>query len=151
MRFVSVTHLRLVEGWPACSEWWRKCGSAGPPCSPRRWTGRPSQGRCCAGEPTSAIKILRWNSSTADLVVVGTPPCGAEPRIELGPALLQADALPKEPRRTTSDEEMERGFREWRRINVLYECDWMSVCMYVIKIWKNKQKEWHPATKPFKF
>ncbi len=31
---------------------------------------------------------------------VGKPPCGAEPRIELGPALQQADALPTEPRRT---------------------------------------------------
>jgi hypothetical protein len=29
-----------------------------------------------------------------------TPPCGAEPGIELGPALQQADALPTEPRRT---------------------------------------------------
>jgi hypothetical protein len=28
-----------------------------------------------------------------------TPPCGGEPRIELGPALHQADALPNEPRR----------------------------------------------------
>jgi hypothetical protein len=28
------------------------------------------------------------------------PPCGAEPRIELGPALQQADVLPTEPRRT---------------------------------------------------
>ncbi len=28
------------------------------------------------------------------------PPCGAELRIELGPALQQADALPTEPRRT---------------------------------------------------
>jgi hypothetical protein len=28
------------------------------------------------------------------------PPCGAEPGIELGPALQQADALPIEPRRT---------------------------------------------------
>jgi hypothetical protein len=28
------------------------------------------------------------------------PPCDAEPRIELGPALQQADALPTEPRRT---------------------------------------------------
>jgi hypothetical protein len=25
---------------------------------------------------------------------VGKPPCGAEPKIELGPALQQADALP---------------------------------------------------------
>ncbi len=29
-----------------------------------------------------------------------TPPCGGKPRIELGPALQQADALPTEPRRT---------------------------------------------------
>ncbi len=29
-----------------------------------------------------------------------TPPCGAEPRIELGPALQQAGTLPSEPRRT---------------------------------------------------
>ncbi len=29
-----------------------------------------------------------------------TPPCGAEPRIKLGPALQQADALPTEPHRT---------------------------------------------------
>ncbi len=28
------------------------------------------------------------------------PPCGAEPRIELGPAFQQADALPTDPRRT---------------------------------------------------
>jgi hypothetical protein len=28
------------------------------------------------------------------------PPCAAEPGIELGPALQQADALPTEPRRT---------------------------------------------------
>ena len=33
---------------------------------------------------------------------MGEPPCGAEPRIELGPALQQADALPTEPRRTMS-------------------------------------------------
>ncbi len=33
-----------------------------------------------------------------------TPPCGAEPRIELGPALQQADALPTEPRRTNVPE-----------------------------------------------
>jgi hypothetical protein len=29
--------------------------------------------------------------------------CGAEPRIELGPALQQADALPTEPRRTITE------------------------------------------------
>jgi hypothetical protein len=31
---------------------------------------------------------------------VGRPPCGGEPKIGLGPALQQADALPNEPRRT---------------------------------------------------
>jgi hypothetical protein len=33
----------------------------------------------------------------------GKLPCGAEPRIELGPALQQADALPTEPRRTMTE------------------------------------------------
>jgi hypothetical protein len=42
---------------------------------------------------------------------------------------------------------MERGHGEWQWINVLYECDWMNVCMYVIK-YEKEQKEWHPATKP---
>ncbi len=37
------------------------------------------------------------------------------------------------PTSQTSDEEMERGLSEWRRINVLYECYWMNVCMYDIK------------------
>jgi hypothetical protein len=37
------------------------------------------------------------------------------------------------PTEQTSDEEMERGLSEWRRINVLYECDCMNVCTYVIK------------------
>jgi hypothetical protein len=37
------------------------------------------------------------------------------------------------PTEQTSDEEMERGLSKWRRINVLYECDGMNVCMYVIK------------------
>jgi hypothetical protein len=50
------------------------------------------------------------------------------------------------PTEHTSDEEMERGFSEWRRMNVL----WLNECMYVIKS-KNKQKEWHSATKPLVF
>ncbi len=33
------------------------------------------------------------------------------------------------PTEQTSDEEMERGLSECRRINVLYECDCMNVCM----------------------
>jgi hypothetical protein len=52
------------------------------------------------------------------------------------------------PSEHTCDEEMERGLSEWRWINVLYECD--CECMYVIKNTKNKQKEWHHATKPKK-
>ncbi len=40
--------------------------------------------------------------SSSFVCSVGEPPCGAEPRIELGPALQQADALPTEPRRTTT-------------------------------------------------
>ncbi len=47
------------------------------------------------------------------------------------------------PTELSSDEEMERGPSEWWRINVLYE--WLNECMYM----KNKQKEWHPATKPY--
>ncbi len=44
---------------------------------------------------------LRPLSISSSLVCsVGKPPCGAEPRIELGPALQQADALPTELRRT---------------------------------------------------
>ncbi len=49
------------------------------------------------------------------------------------------------PTEHTSDEDMERGFTEWRRMNVLG----LNDCMYVIKN-QNKQKEWHPATKPLK-
>jgi hypothetical protein len=37
------------------------------------------------------------------------------------------------PTEQTSNEEMERGLSEWRRMNVLYEWDCMNVCMYVIK------------------
>jgi hypothetical protein len=44
----------------------------------------------------------------------------------------------------TSDEEMERNLGEWRRMNVLYEFDGMNVCT---REYKNKQKEWHHATK----
>jgi hypothetical protein len=41
------------------------------------------------------------------------------------------------PTEHRSDEEMERGLSEWRRINVLYECDCMNVYN---KNMKNKQK-----------
>jgi hypothetical protein len=46
------------------------------------------------------------------------------------------------PTELTSDEEMERDPGKWRRIIVLSER------VYVIK-YENKQKEWHPATKPY--
>jgi hypothetical protein len=41
------------------------------------------------------------------------------------------------PTELTSDDEMERGLGEWRRVNVLNECDCMNVCY---KIWKINQK-----------
>ncbi len=44
------------------------------------------------------------------------------------------EAFPTEHR---SDEEMQRGLSEWRRINVLYECDCMNVYH---KNMKNKTK-----------
>ncbi len=44
---------------------------------------------------------------------MGKPPCGAEPRIELGPALQQADALPTEQRCTIT--EQRRTITEQRR------------------------------------
>jgi hypothetical protein len=43
---------------------------------------------------------IRWGLSHRLKAQWENPPCGAEPRIELGPALQQADALPTEPRRT---------------------------------------------------
>jgi hypothetical protein len=45
------------------------------------------------------------------------------------------------PTELTGDEEMERGLGE-----CVDECDWMIVCM--LQNMKNKQKEWHSATKP---
>ncbi len=51
--------------------------------------------------------------------------CKAGPSSILGSA-LQGEGLPTE---LSSDEEMERGPSEWRRINVLHECDGMNVCM----------------------
>jgi hypothetical protein len=48
------------------------------------------------------------------------------------------------PTELSSNEEMERGLGE-----CMYECDCMIVCM--LQNMKNKQKEWHTATKPLKF
>ncbi len=61
---------------------------------------------------------------------VGSAPacCKAGPSSILGSAPQGGS-----PTEQTSDEGMERGLSEWRRINVLYECDRMNVCMYVIK------------------
>jgi hypothetical protein len=36
---------------------------------------------------------------------------------------------------------MERGLGEWRRINVLYECDWMNLSMYATKPSKKTKTE----------
>jgi hypothetical protein len=46
-----------------------------------------------------------------------------------------------------------QAMRRWRgaSANVLYECDWMIVLYECYKKkYKNKQKEWHTATKPLK-
>ncbi len=40
-----------------------------------------------------AIRPRSLSISSSLVSLVGKPPCGAEPRIELGPALQQADAL----------------------------------------------------------
>jgi hypothetical protein len=61
-----------------------------------------------------------------------------------GPSSIRhrREVFPTEP---MSDEEMERGLGE---CTVLYECDWMIVQYECYKKYKNKQKEWHAATKP---
>ncbi len=41
------------------------------------------------------------------------------------PARLPMEVFPTE---LTSDEEMKRNLGDWRRMNVLYECDGMNVC-----------------------
>ncbi len=49
---------------------------------------------------------IRWGLSSSlhrFLAQWEKPPCGAEPKIELGPAFQQADALPTEPRRTITE------------------------------------------------
>ncbi len=51
------------------------------------------------------------------------PPCGAEPRIELGPALQQADVLPTEPRRTTANH---CNRQTWATIASSYLANWSS-------------------------
>ena len=70
---------------------------------------------------------------------MGKPSCGAEPRIELGPAL-----------QLQSDEEMERDLGDERRTNVLYECDEMNVCTVYRKNMKNKTKRVESCHQTFK-
>jgi hypothetical protein len=76
-----------------------------------------------------------------------------DPLLQAGPSSILGSALHTGrffPMSLLSDEELERGPGEWRRINVSYECDWMMYSMYGMLLnMKNKQKEWHPATKPF--
>ncbi len=60
--------------------------------------------------------FIRWGSSPfphSCLAQWEKPPWGAEPRIELGPALQQAGALPTELRRTLT--ELRRTLTELRR------------------------------------
>jgi hypothetical protein len=51
----------------------------------------------------SSLLVAQWEK----------PPCGAEPRIELGPALQHANMLPTEPRSTIT--EPRRAITEPRR------------------------------------
>ncbi len=54
--------------------------------------------------------------SSSPLSSAGKPPCGAEPRIELGHALQQADALPTEPRCTIKTPFQKLFFRFFSRL-----------------------------------
>ncbi len=51
--------------------------------------------------------------------------CKAGPSSILGSARRHREVFPTE---LTSDEEMVRDLGEWRRVNVLNECDCMKVC-----------------------
>ncbi len=80
---------------------------------------------------------VRMRRSSVDS---GSACCMARVRIS---ARHPRDVFPTE---RSSDEEMERNLGEWRRVNVLYECDGMNVCT-IEKIIKINEKEWHHATK----
>ncbi len=54
-----------------------------------------------------------FSISSSLVCSVGKLPCGAEPRIELGPALQQADALPTEPRRTIPPPPSSSPLKRW--------------------------------------
>ncbi len=56
---------------------------------------------------------------------------------KIGSKIKNQEVFPTEH---TSDEDMERGFSEWRRMNVL----WLNECMYVIKIKINKKSGIQP-------
>ena len=65
------------------------------------------------------------------------PPCGAEPGIELGPALQQADTLSTELRRTLTDlrrtlTELRRTLPERRRTHLFYSI-LFNIFFYFIK------------------
>jgi hypothetical protein len=66
---------------------------------------------------------------------------GRQARVRF-PARHHREVFPTEP----------QAMRRWRiaSANVLYECDWMIVLYECYKKYKNKQKEWHTATKPLK-
>ncbi len=86
----------------------------------------------------SGVAQLIW-CGVAQLICCGVAQliwCGVAQLVALRLAVRQArvrfparhhrEVFPTEHK---SDEEMERGLSEWRRINVLYECDCMKVCM----------------------
>jgi hypothetical protein len=80
--------------------------------------------------------------SSAD---IATACCKAGPSSILGSAYYRED-FPTEP---TGDEEMERNLGEWRRMNLLYECDGMYVHA-LCKIIKIKQKRVASCHQTFK-
>ena len=71
------------------------------------------------------LRMVRRGSVMVRRGSVGSAPacCKAGPS-----SILSSAPQGGSPTEQTSDEEMEKGLSEWRRINVLYECDCMNVC-----------------------
>jgi hypothetical protein len=61
---------------------------------------------------------LRFLFISSSLISMGKPPWGAEPRIELGPVLQKADALPTELRRTLTELRLTKMLRSLGRYRI---------------------------------
>ncbi len=92
-----------------------------------------------------------WSHTTLKYCLFLSPLNGIEPDRQSRPRCRvtrrQADFLQREPYPHPPHPSAHNHI-QWREAsaNVLYECDWMIVCM--LENMKNKQKEWHTATKP---